>query len=67
MKPLVDNQHTHRLKSDLAGIALFIGLIWVIFVLDRILPLEQLGLVPRSFRGLVGILRCHSYTLISST
>jgi membrane associated rhomboid family serine protease len=37
------------------GIALFLASIWIIFVLDRFLPLEAFGLVPRQFRGLAGI------------
>lgn len=36
-------------------IALFISAIWIVFLLDLILPLEKLGLVPRSLTGLVGI------------
>lgn len=36
-------------------IALFLAAIWVVFILDLLLPLEQLGLVPRSLTGLTGI------------
>lgn len=36
-------------------IAIFVGAIWVVFLLDLVLPLEALGLVPRSLTGLVGI------------
>lgn len=36
-------------------IALFIAIIWVVFFLDLLLPLEKLGLLPRSLSGLVGI------------
>ncbi len=32
-----------------------VGSIWAIYLLDLILPLEQLGLVPRSVSGLFGI------------
>jgi membrane associated rhomboid family serine protease len=45
----------HTIKQELLLIALFIGLIWFVFVLDRILPLEVLGLVPRTMSGLTGI------------
>jgi len=55
MKPLVDNHHTHRIATDLKWIALLVGTIWIVYALDRFLPLEQLGLVPRSARGLIGI------------
>lgn len=36
-------------------ILVIIGTIWVVFILDLVLPLEQLGLVPRSLTGLTGI------------
>jgi len=36
-------------------IVIIVGAIWVVFILDLILPLEQLGLVPRSLTGLLGI------------
>ena len=36
-------------------ILILVGLIWLVFLLDLILPLERLGLIPRSFAGLVGI------------
>lgn len=31
-------------------------MIWIVFVFDRLLPIEKLGLVPRRFSGLIGIL-----------
>ena len=55
MSVLVDSRNVHTIKRDLAGVALLIAIIWVVFVLDRFLPLEQLGLIPRTFRGLAGI------------
>lgn len=36
-------------------IIIFVGAIWVIFLLDLFWPLERLGLVPRSLTGLLGI------------
>ncbi len=36
-------------------IVIIVGLVWVVFLLDLVLPLERLGLVPRSFSGLTGI------------
>lgn len=36
-------------------IILIVAAIWGIFLLDLILPLERLGLVPRSFTGMIGI------------
>lgn len=48
-------EHVHSIRSDLRGIVLFVGVIWLVFVLDRFLPLENFGLIPRSLRGLTGI------------
>ena len=55
MRPLTAVEHAHSFRRDLTGIAVFIAVIWAIFILDRFLPLEQLGLVPRSLKGLIGI------------
>ncbi|MFK8082319.1 MAG: rhomboid family intramembrane serine protease [Granulosicoccus sp.] len=55
MNSLVDSRNVHSIKRDLVGVAAFIVFIWVVFALDYFLPLEQLGLVPRTFRGLTGI------------
>lgn len=55
MSALVDPRNVHTIKRDLAGVALLIVIIWVVFALDHFLPLEQLGLIPRTVRGLVGI------------
>ncbi|WP_020560321.1 rhomboid family intramembrane serine protease [Thiofilum flexile] len=47
--------HIHRIKDELWLVFIFIAAIWVVFALDRFLPLEQWGLVPREGEGLVGI------------
>jgi len=52
---LVDSRNIHSIKRDLVGVALFITIIWLVFAMDYFLPLEQLGLVPRTLRGLTGI------------
>ena len=49
------NNHTHRITQELPLVALFIIAIWGVFLLDRVLPLEQFGLVPRQISGLTGI------------
>ena len=36
-------------------IVIFVAAIWAVFILDLVLPLERLGLVPRSLFGLTGI------------
>lgn len=56
MTSLVDSRNIHAIKRDLTGIAVFLAAIWIVFVLDRFLPLEEFGLVPREPRGLIGII-----------
>lgn len=46
----------HTVIEELKGILVFIGIIWVIFILDRFLPLEKLALYPRNVAGLPGIM-----------
>ncbi len=55
MTMLVDSRNSHSIQRDLKGVALFLGVIWLVFIADRLLPLEQLGLVPRTLHGLLGI------------
>lgn len=55
MSGFIDSRNVHSITRDLAGVGLFIALIWIVFVLDRFLPLEAFGLVPRTFSGLIGI------------
>ena len=47
--------HAHEIRQELRGILFFIAAIWVVFLADLLLPLEQLGLIPRTVRGLPGI------------
>lgn len=48
----------HRVVEELDGIATLLGLIWLAFGVDWLLPadLTQYGLVPRTTSGLVGVL-----------
>jgi membrane associated rhomboid family serine protease len=52
---LTGAQHVHSITSDIRWIALFVGFIWLVFFVDRLLPLENFGLIPRSLKGLAGI------------
>jgi len=52
---LIDDRNRHEFQRDFKGIIAFVGAIWVAFAADWVLPLEQLGLVPRTAAGLVGI------------
>lgn len=47
----------HRVRDELTGILTVIGLMWVVFLVDLVLPgeLTRWGLIPRTMRGLVGI------------
>lgn len=54
-KSLVDSRNVHTIRSDFIAIAGFIGLIWLVFIVDRFLTLEQYGLIPRNVNGLIGI------------
>lgn len=47
--------HVHRIREELPYVILFVTAIWAVFFLDRFLPLEKLGLVPRDLDGLLGI------------
>lgn len=55
MVSLVDSRNVHTVKRDLIYVAIIIAVMWVVFVLDQILPLETFGLVPRTVKGLTGI------------
>jgi membrane associated rhomboid family serine protease len=47
----------HAIREELIAVLAFVGFIWLVFVLENIpgLQLESYGIVPRTARGLVGI------------
>ena len=47
--------HAHEVRRELRGILVFVAAIWIVFLVDLLLPLEQFGLIPRTLRGLPGI------------
>ena len=47
--------YTHTIREELKSILIFVGIIWLVFILDRFLPLEKLGLIPREFGSIFGI------------
>ena len=47
--------YVHTIREELTSILIFVGIIWLVFILDRFLPLEKLGLIPRDIGGLFGI------------
>jgi len=55
MRSLTGKEHIHSFRRDLTGIGLFVAVIWLVFIADRFLPLESFGMIPRTFKGLAGI------------
>lgn len=49
------NSHVHRIREELPAVVLFLAAIWGVFILDRFLPLERFGLIPRDWGGLIGV------------
>ncbi len=49
-------KYVHKIKEEVVAIAIFIAIIWGVFLFDIFLPLEKLGLIPRESEGLWGIL-----------
>jgi len=45
-----------KIKTRAIGTLGLLATIWLIFVLDRALPLEKFGVIPREFKGLFGII-----------
>jgi membrane associated rhomboid family serine protease len=48
----------HAIRDELSAVLAFAGVIWLVFIIEYIpgLQLENYGIVPRTSRGLVGIL-----------
>jgi membrane associated rhomboid family serine protease len=48
----------HTIREELYAVLAFVGFIWLVFVIEYIpgLHLENYGIVPRTARGLIGIL-----------
>ena len=49
------NYSLEHIKKRAFGTVGLIATIWVVFVFDRVLPLEKLGVLPRELSGLFGI------------
>jgi membrane associated rhomboid family serine protease len=47
----------HAIRDELYGVFAFVGLVWCVFIVGRVLPfrLESFGVTPRTFVGLIGI------------
>ncbi len=50
------NSRSPGLQREITGILILIAVMWAVFVVDRFTALESLGLVPRTFGGVIGIL-----------
>ncbi|MCB9061898.1 MAG: rhomboid family intramembrane serine protease [Halobacteriovoraceae bacterium] len=44
------------MKKNVISIVYFIGLIWIGFFLSFIIPINNFGIIPRTLRGLIGII-----------
>jgi len=49
------NSRPAGLQREITGIVVLVAIMWAVFFIDRFTPLEALGLIPRTFRGLAGI------------
>jgi membrane associated rhomboid family serine protease len=47
----------HTIKDELTGVLIFVGAMWVVFLLNWVLPvdLNGYGITPRTWSGLIGI------------
>jgi len=47
----------HTVREELLGVIIFVGVVWCVFVVGYVLPLQlqSFGITPRTLRGLVGI------------
>lgn len=47
----------HTVKEEINGVLAFVGAIWGVFLLDALTPLDltPYGVLPRTWRGLIGI------------
>lgn len=52
---MTNQNNQHSIRQELPAVLVFIGLIWLVFLLDRFLPLEQFGLIPRNGGHIFGI------------
>lgn len=52
---MTNQNNQHSIRQELPAVLLFVGLIWLVFIVDRFLPLEQFGLVPREGSHILGI------------
>lgn len=53
---MTKQNNQHSIWQELPLVVLFVGLIWLVFLLDRFLPLEEWGLIPRDGTHLFGII-----------
>lgn len=47
----------HRVRDELTGVIIFVGIVWLVFLLDLIIPVDfnAWGIRPRTVIGLAGI------------
>ena len=50
-----DSGAAHTVRQEISAVIAFVALIWGMYLLDLVLPIDRLGLVPRTLAGLPGI------------
>ena len=53
-----DRMTIHTIRQELKGVLIFVGLIWVVFLVDSLvtaMDLSQYGIRPRAWPGLMGV------------
>ena len=64
---------SHTIREEIHGVVLFVGAIWVVYFVSLVFPgVDQYGVIPRRFGGLMGIaampfLHANLQHLISNT
>ncbi|MEM8679368.1 MAG: rhomboid family intramembrane serine protease [Planctomycetota bacterium] len=48
-------RYVHSIREEVTGVVIFLGIIWACYVLSCFFPLNDLALIPRTVRGLPGI------------
>ena len=66
-------ESSHTIREEIHGVAVFVGSIWAVYFVTLLFPaMDQYGVIPRKFGGLVGIvampfLHANLHHLVSNT
>jgi membrane associated rhomboid family serine protease len=45
----------HTVRQELLGVVAFVGVVWLVFLLQWFTPIDQFALIPRQLFGLIGV------------